>query len=189
MRTIRAITDNNPHTFGIELLNMPLDDTDNPAICTINRADFNSLMDLGCSDVWWINKDGNVLCWGGLSKRALVISRLILDAGPSEIVKYADGDNLNLRRSNLRIVKRGKGSKRWTPTMADINDPHAVTWTTMEAGSYRGTVDGKVPLDVPSYHKGPGVKQYSPEDNQNISMMSTGSVLIHSPISAGYRAG
>jgi hypothetical protein len=39
----------------------------------------------------------------------------------------------------------------WMPTMADINDPHAVTRTTMEAGSYRGTVDGKVPLDVPSY--------------------------------------
>jgi hypothetical protein len=112
MRTIRAITDNNPHTFGIELLQIPLDDTDNPAIGTINRADFDLLMDLGCSDVWWINKDGNVVCWGGLSKRALVISRLILDAGPSEIVKYADGDNLNLRRTNLRIVKRGKGSKR-----------------------------------------------------------------------------
>src|SRR5262249_41439367 len=112
MRTIRAITDNSTHTFGIELLQVPLDDTDNPTICTINRADFNLLMDMGSSDVWWINKDGNVVCWGGLSKRALVIGRLILDACGGEIVKYADGDNLNLRRTNLRIVKRGKGSKR-----------------------------------------------------------------------------
>ena len=59
----------------------------------------------------------------------------------------------------------------------------------MEAGSYRGTVGGKIPLPVRAYHKGPGAKTYTPEDNQAISMMSTGQVSIHSPISAGYRAG
>jgi hypothetical protein len=111
MRTIRAITDNNPHTFGIELLKIPLDDTDNPTICTVNRADFDLLMDLGCSDVWYLNKDKQVTLWGGMSKRGLVVSRLILDAVGGEIVQYADGYNLNLRRTNLRIVKRGKGSK------------------------------------------------------------------------------
>jgi choline dehydrogenase-like flavoprotein len=78
----------------------------------------------------------------------------------------------------------------WMPASANIADPHAVNRTTMQADNFRGTVSGEVQLDVPAYHKAPSVKTYTPEDNQAISMMSTGQVSIHSPISSGInRAG
>jgi hypothetical protein len=72
---------------------------------------------------------------------------------------------------------------------ANINDPHAVNRTTMDIGSFRGTVQDKTSLHVPSYHKSPATKAYTESDNASISMQSTGQVSIHSPISHGYMAG
>ena len=85
----------------------------------------------------------------------------------------------------------GKASiPEWTMTGdANIQDPHAVNRTTMDIGSYRGTVQDKATLPVPSYHKSPASKSYSEADNASISMQSTGQVSIHSPISHGYQAG
>jgi hypothetical protein len=72
---------------------------------------------------------------------------------------------------------------------ANIQDPYAVNRSTMDIGSYRGTVQDKATLPVPSYHKSPSVKTFNEQDNASVSMMSTGQVSIHSPISAGYMAG
>ena len=72
---------------------------------------------------------------------------------------------------------------------ANINDPHAVNRSTMDIGSYRGTVQDKATLPVPSYHKSPATKSYNEADNASISAQSTGQVSIHSPVSHGYMAG
>ena len=71
----------------------------------------------------------------------------------------------------------------------NIQDPYAINRTTMDIGSYRGTVQDKATLPVPGYHKAPATKVHVEADNASVSMQSTGQVSIHSPISHGYRAG
>src|SRR5258706_12113873 len=101
MRTIRGILDNNSTTFLREIVLVPLSDLEEPECATLFLEDYQRLMDGGVSDVWYQNKDKSVVIWGKLIKRALLVSRLIMDARAGEIVKYRDGDALNLRSSNL----------------------------------------------------------------------------------------
>jgi hypothetical protein len=50
------------------------------------------------------------------------VARLILDAGPHEAVAYANGNRLDLRRSNLSTrLRRGGKRKTWVTTAIDLH--------------------------------------------------------------------
>jgi len=113
---------------------------------------------------------------------------LVAISSPSERVRPAEFETV-VDAQALHKSQGGAIIPEWQMSSANIDAPDATTRTTMEIGNYRGTVNDKATLPVPSYHKSPGAKVYTDEDNRNISMMSTGQVSIHSPISAGYQAG
>src|SRR5260370_25527242 len=103
------------------------------------------------------------------------------DRAPDPVFEYvSDSDAQAQRKAEGKAI-----IPEWTPTGANTNDPHAVNRTYMTLATYRGTVDDKAgTLPAPAYHKGPSAKSYTLEDNDAISMMSTGQIAIHSPINS-----
>jgi hypothetical protein len=91
------------------LVQVPLDDSDKPAI--LYESDFALLMDMGVSLRWNYNAGtmGHVKCYSG--GRALSIARILVDAGKGEKVQFLNGDRTDLRRDNL-VVAKGAGNLR-----------------------------------------------------------------------------
>lgn len=80
------------------------------AILDLDDAYF--LKSLGMSLVWDRLPNGNCIAHSTLSPtKHLYPSRVLLDAGIGESVVFRDGDNSNLRRSNLVKIK-GHGRRR-----------------------------------------------------------------------------
>jgi len=77
----------------------------------------------------------------------------------------------------------------WQTATVSIDAPDAMNRTNMEIGSYRGTVDDKGTLPVPSYHKSPATKMHTEADNANISKQGSLGNLGHITFDHGYRAG
>ncbi len=73
---------------------------------TVNEEDFDRMMEAGFSDQWWFEETYPGCKYvrvtdPSLASNNLTISRLVVEAGARQIVKYRDGDRLNLRRENL----------------------------------------------------------------------------------------
>ena len=80
----------------------------------ILKEDLDFLIKLGVSSNWTALKvNGQCYVSANASNNPpsnkVLVSRALLDAGPGQIVKYVDGNPLNLRRENLRLVS-GKGA-------------------------------------------------------------------------------
>jgi hypothetical protein len=82
-------------------------------VALLYKEDFDSLLALGVSPYWCApnDKQSNVLV-AGVGKRKIGVARLLLDAGNGQIVKYKDGNPLNLKRENLELVANGRGKTR-----------------------------------------------------------------------------
>lgn len=81
---------------------------------TLDADDYQKLIDRGISTNWFLNRNSSNRAYVrvhaprlGDTKNTESVQRLIMNPGPSECVRIIDGDTLNLRRSNLKIVKRG----------------------------------------------------------------------------------
>src|SRR5712675_1258596 len=96
-RTIIHRLDTELLTLCTPIVLVPLKDGDNPPYAILNQTDFDTLMDLGCSGIWHINRDGNVSLWFTKPKRIINVARLIMDAGPGEGVYNKDRNKLHLR--------------------------------------------------------------------------------------------
>ncbi len=48
-----------------------------------------------------------------VDNRSVSLARIIANAGPEEVVKYRDGDTLNLRRVNLEKLSRSEFQRRY----------------------------------------------------------------------------
>jgi hypothetical protein len=102
-RTIIHRLDNEPLTLCTPIVLVPLKDGDNPPYAILNQTDWDTLMDIGCSEIWHINKDGNVALWAAKAHVCVAVSRLIMDAGPGESIYHKNRDKLNLRKTNLVV--------------------------------------------------------------------------------------
>lgn len=100
-------------TTEVSLANWPL-----PVV--LDRPDFEALMRAGVPLLWTFNPSrhgGRAYVRAGHSEtpgNLVILARVIMEAGAGEMVRYRDGNTLNLRRENLRLVKASH-AKRGTP--------------------------------------------------------------------------
>lgn len=88
-----------------------------PAPARILLKDFEALARAGVSDQWTLNGDGRhryVRCHADRPGRPLLtVARCVARAGAKEVVRYQDGNPLNLRSDNLVMASgRAKGRER-----------------------------------------------------------------------------
>jgi hypothetical protein len=81
----------------------------------VDAGDYDRLEALGLSPSWYLNGADRSRCYVRAAindgrGNNVAVARIIVDAGPGQIVRYRDGDTTNLRRDNL-LVRRGQ-SKR-----------------------------------------------------------------------------
>ncbi len=102
-----------PH--GRPCYDVPLDKS-GTRWATISKNDFIRLRGLGATGVWFLNGNGSGneyvrthLILGPSGPRPVLVSRLILGVGKNEVVRYQNGDPLDLRPANL-IAYKGKAS-------------------------------------------------------------------------------
>lgn len=83
----------------------------NQSEAILDKESMDFLMKLGLSSSWCVN--GGIITTAGRlsSNRHVSVARVIMDAGPNEVVYYRDKNRTNLRLSNL-YIKKGKASKR-----------------------------------------------------------------------------
>lgn len=82
----------------------------------IYRDDFDFLVKLGLSPNWssYKNVTGNYVTASAVDtpSKHVLVARVLMDAGAGQVVRYADGNPLNMRRENLRLVHSAKGKTR-----------------------------------------------------------------------------
>ncbi|MBO0904668.1 hypothetical protein [Jiella sonneratiae] len=82
---------------------------------TLDARDFDRIIADGLSLTWHLNSDGKRRSYVKAHSRTasgglVTVARVIMGAGPGEIVAYLTGDRLDLRQRNL-IVERGKAKR------------------------------------------------------------------------------
>jgi hypothetical protein len=99
-RTPVAAIDNH----GACTIHVPLPDGSH---AVLNDTDFFRLMDSGLTDQWLVNDNGSgtsyVRCM--YQGRVITVARLIVTAPANSHVRTINGDPLDLRRSNLKVIK------------------------------------------------------------------------------------
>jgi hypothetical protein len=93
----------------------------NGSCARLFRKDFKRLMRLGVSPNWCLNKDGTgnygyvrapVPAEFGWSATLMMLARMIVSPRlRGHVIRYRDGNPLNLRRDNLEMVKRATRAK------------------------------------------------------------------------------
>jgi hypothetical protein len=85
---------------------------------TVDQADLDRLNALGMSPAWSLNSNGRGHHYvrahapSAFGVPSLVqVARVIMEPPPGHVIKYLDGDRLNLRRINLAAVRRTSRAK------------------------------------------------------------------------------
>ena len=78
-------------------------------LVTLDSVDWDALIAAGYSPRWQINRnsvgDPYVrVTRSRASGRAVTVSRLVMGAGPAQVVRFVDGNPFNLRRANMRLM-------------------------------------------------------------------------------------
>lgn len=98
-------------TSGFPLVFVPVFGAD--ALAVVDAADFDRLRWLGVPDQWHLQRGGGfgyVAC--RVAGRCTLVARLLLEAPPSRIVRYRNGNRLDLRMANLVCDwRRGAGTR------------------------------------------------------------------------------
>ncbi|NDW03952.1 hypothetical protein [Jiella pacifica] len=84
---------------------------------TLDAADFDEVVAEGLGLTWHYNSAGPKKRWSYVKAHSsaasgglVMVARVIMGAGPGEIVSYRSGDRLDLRRRNL-TVEPGKAKR------------------------------------------------------------------------------
>ena len=91
------------------------------SVAHVDAADYQRLQECGWIARWTSKKVTGNNFYPSINHgdKIRVVSRIILDAGKDEKVKYRDGDQLNLTRTNLMLTAKGgkeiDGSNRRAP--------------------------------------------------------------------------
>lgn len=93
----------------------------------VDREAFDRFAASGRSLRWFLNENGKGSYYVRFSTPEFVgqvetVARVLTGAGRGQQVEYANGDRLDLRRSNLRIGKSGK-ARGQTPTLDEFSPP------------------------------------------------------------------
>lgn len=101
--------------FGMAALKVPLDGH-GLRHAIVSPHGYQCVIDSGLTGAWFTNGNGHgrryVRTWApGRPGTLALIARVILEAGPGEVIRYANGDSLDLRISNLRVT-RGRAKRR-----------------------------------------------------------------------------
>lgn len=109
-RVIVHTTDGDGHRVAL----VPLGRTGTKGIAVILEDDLSLLESLGLSLRWNRNHSSGVVVApaGGSSGGSVQVSRVLLDLGPGENVRYVNGDPTDLRRHNLDINPEGYAIRR-----------------------------------------------------------------------------
>ena len=97
---------------GRSVVWVPLANVSEEAV--IEAKDFDDLTDRGLSDQWCFNGGRGGKGYARVntdlfsSRRLESVHRLIMGAGPTQTVLFINGNTLDLRRSNLRMVRRAQ---------------------------------------------------------------------------------
>jgi hypothetical protein len=76
-----------------------------PLEAVLYLDDFDMMLALGLSPHWQRSPSGYVVAAAHLASGSHVgVARVMLDAGPGEIVRFLDRNPLNLRSENLKLV-------------------------------------------------------------------------------------
>jgi hypothetical protein len=79
----------------------------------IEQSDFDFLIKLGVSPRWNVDAKGHPTVSASRASGARVtVARVLMDAGPGQMVKHTDGNPRNLRRGNLQLVEGGSAIRR-----------------------------------------------------------------------------
>lgn len=81
----------------------------------LDGSDYDALLGAGVVGVWHLSTSATnakryVRAYlANPVGRAVTVARVLLGAGDGECVRYLDGNPLNVRRANLRLVRHGVG--------------------------------------------------------------------------------
>lgn len=111
---------------GTPIVLVPL--ASHPIPAQVDAEDFDRLIAQGVSLFWTLNWSGTgypyVRCSNPrVAGHLTTVARLILNVGPGRVVKYRDGNRLNLRRSNLWVANGP--AKGQSPSESAIRDQQA----------------------------------------------------------------
>jgi hypothetical protein len=103
MKTKRTISHTQDHD-GAAVVMVPL--ANHPFPAKLLASDYDALTALGVTDQWTYNPNGRgdrfyIRCGADCRGKLLSPARVLMNAQAGEVVKYHDGDGLNLRRDNL----------------------------------------------------------------------------------------
>lgn len=99
---------------GDKVAFVPLGRNGSKGFAVVDEADLKMLQELGLSLSWNRNPTTGVVVAPAAraSGSRVLVSRVILDCGPGQNVRYLDGDPTNLRRSNLEVNPNGYAIRR-----------------------------------------------------------------------------
>lgn len=88
-----------------------------PRYVEIWKDDYDFLVKLGLSPNWSSYRVGGngyyvTASASDTPSHRVLVARVLMDANAGEIVRYVDGNPLNLRRENLRLVSHKRGKSR-----------------------------------------------------------------------------
>jgi len=101
--------------FGRAALKVPLDNHGRTHAIVEPHA-YQRVLDSGLTGMWFTNSNGHGRRYvrtvtAGSRGTLTLIARVIMDAGPGEVIRYANGDSLDLRAMNL-VSRRGRAKRR-----------------------------------------------------------------------------
>ncbi|MCX5518077.1 hypothetical protein OSH10_06490 [Kaistia defluvii] len=101
--------------FGMAALKVPLDNHGRSHAIVEPHA-YQRVLDSGLTGMWFTNSNGHGRRYvrtatAGSRGTLTLIARVIMDAGPGEVIRYANGDSLDLRVMNL-LSMRGRAKRR-----------------------------------------------------------------------------
>jgi len=95
-----------------------------PKKAQVHRDDLERVKAAGYTGAWFLNGcNGYSYVRTGRSDlvgRLESVARIIAEAKPGQIVKYRDGDRLNLRRDNLYLGSGRSKARRWTEATEEL---------------------------------------------------------------------
>lgn len=92
---------------------IPLGPSGSKGVASIDAEDFQFLVKLGLSPNWHVSPSGHPTAAAHRAPGGRVtVSRVLLDAGEKQKVRFADGNPCNLQRSNLQLVEGGAARRR-----------------------------------------------------------------------------
>lgn len=91
---------------GVDLALVPLGRFGNRGYAVIEADDLSTLEALGLSMAWNRNQQTGTVFTPAVKASGgnVQVARVLLDLGPGQIVRYANGDPTDLRRQNLSVV-------------------------------------------------------------------------------------